>query len=590
MIKKIKHEKKLFQRVLLIGFILDVILIRSIGFFNQIGPKRMILLVCILVFFLVINPIFACLFPSYGKVYHKIMDNFSKAKENLVLNKTRLAILVALYFIEIGCAVFIKKIIISDALSYRMGKSGLIWLIVVSWLITFLLVFRSHIVEKLHVVFFVVVIMIGSSFIITSPPIVGVAPDDEIHYEKSLMLANGFDRAQYTADGVVISEYAIHIGEHSMYDRESRGAYLTQIEKLYKSKEQTPFMDFKYSIVHFGYIPMAVGITIGRALSLGWKYTFWLGKLFNLMTYATLISIGIKKLRYGKLLCAVVGLIPTSIFLASSYNYDAWVTSWIILGFSYFFSTLQDDNKSETDLYKSLLFITIGCLPKAVYFAVLFPFLFVGVSYFKNKKSEVAFKLSTIGAAALLILSFTIPMIVTRGAVRTDARGGSAVDSGGQIAYMIANPFKAVDNILRFVINLISVENSPRDIYQNFAYMGNGKYYVLILLLVVVAGFIDKMPYAKKYIWVRLTGLIGLFGSVVLIALALYVSFTPVGAASVAGVQPRYLIPLVYPAIMYISPEGVELKFNKENFYAVFVGILAIIFMLNIYSLSNSLY
>ena len=56
----------------------------------------------------------------------------------------------------------------------------------------------------------------------------------------------------------------------------------------------------------------------------------------------------------------------------------------------------------------------------------------------------------------------------------------------------------------------------------------------------------------------RVVTSIMLFGIIVLIWTAMYLSFTPVGLSKINGVQPRYYIPLMYPLMILFMP-------NKET-------------------------
>ena len=62
---------------------------------------------------------------------------------------------------------------------------------------------------------------------------------------------------------------------------------------------------------------------------------------------------------------------------------------------------------------------------------------------------------------------------------------------------------------------------------------------------------------------------------VVLIWTALYLSFTPVGSINIAGVQPRYYIPLLLPFFMIFYTDKVEAKW-KDSSYNMIILLLAL--------------
>ena len=61
---------------------------------------------------------------------------------------------------------------------------------------------------------------------------------------------------------------------------------------------------------------------------------------------------------------------------------------------------------------------------------------------------------------------------------------------------------------------------------------------------------------------------------VVLVATALYISFTAVGADYIAGCQPRYLLPLLFPMAYFIGVDGVTTKINKNAMAVAAVSIM----------------
>ena len=64
-------------------------------------------------------------------------------------------------------------------------------------------------------------------------------------------------------------------------------------------------------------------------------------------------------------------------------------------------------------------------------------------------------------------------------------------------------------------------------------------------------------------------------GEIALMASALYLTFSPVGSEYMAGCQPRYMLPLIYPLCAIITGRGINLRFIKKKYYNVAIlGIL----------------
>ena len=80
------------------------------------------------------------------------------------------------------------------------------------------------------------------------------------------------------------------------------------------------------------YIPDGRFSVIGKNLNLPFSAVFALGKFGNLLMYVIVMFWAIRLAKNRKLLLAFVAMLPTPLFLASSYTYDSVVFSFITLG------------------------------------------------------------------------------------------------------------------------------------------------------------------------------------------------------------------------------------------------------------------
>ncbi len=85
------------------------------------------------------------------------------------------------------------------------------------------------------------------------------------------------------------------------------------------------------NISTIAYIPCALGLWLGRLLSLPLLTCFALGRLFNLFAYVVVTAIAILYIPKWKSLIATVALLPYAVYLASNYSYDPWVTGFLLL-------------------------------------------------------------------------------------------------------------------------------------------------------------------------------------------------------------------------------------------------------------------
>lgn len=447
------------------------------------------------------------------------------------------------------------------------------------------LVFRKKLYEKAHIYVLVLVILSGSVQIIGTPPVVGISWDDEIHYIRSAYTSWGANGDIAPADLKLVEHYVEVIYERKEYSPEGREAWIEYIDQYNEDNAELVHNEFSFTKEYVAYIPSAIGLAIGRFLNMTFTQTFMFGKFVNLLCYAFITALAIKQLDRGKLLASVIVMFPTNIFMAASYSYDWWVTSLVLLGFSLFIGDVQ--KKRKISIKKMVLILSIlivAMLPKAVYCPLLLTLML-----FKDDRYEDAkiCRWLVIGAILLLLASFILPILIG-GAGAGDTRGGADVNASEQIKFILKNPFAYVAVLMRFLMGYLSPDSSLE--YATFyAYIGRGSFATIALPILASACIIDnnaELLEKKENIWVKVGTFVSVAGSILLVVTALYVSFTPVGHVTVAGCQPRYLLPLFFPGLFILTKMGIDVPRKiKENVFVISAFTLCFVYLYNLFEL-----
>ena len=169
------------------------------------------------------------------------------------------------------------------------------------------------------------------------------------------------------------------------------------------------------------------------------------------------------------------------------------------------------------------------------------------VNKFKDKKQRKIYYAIIIGTAIFLMMTFLLPMLINSPGTG-DSRGGSDVNSTEQIKYILSNPLEYSDTLLNFLKDYLNLDYASEFI-SSMAYMGYGKGTAITLMLI-----------------------------------AALISFTAVGADYVAGCQPRYLLPILFPTAYFIGVDGISTKINKNVMTIAAIGIMTYIFMSNMWT------
>ena len=462
-----------------------------------------------------------------------------------------------------------------------LGYSGNMILIMMVTAVGFLLYtcfrFRKTAAEHIDKLF-LCIFMIVSTFLVTALPAeVGYSWDDQVHFDRTLSMAT-LNGPYYEADEMVYLSAWNSAGNASKLERFERAEL---INESYAEKQVRPYNhgDMRH-LGNFGYVGYCAGVILARGLSLPYTACFRISKLFNALLYGLLIYFAIRKLRFGKILAAVIGLIPTSMYMACSYSYDPWVTGFIILGYAYFFSALQnrDEKLTNKDIVIMLGAFFVGCLPKAVYFVLMFPLLFMPKDKFASKKQRTAYLIAGFAIAIGLASTFVLPRLM-HGAGSGDSRGGSDVNATEQIKYILNNPGEFAQMLFRFITKDYLSAWSAGAYSVNYAYLGADKaIWYLVPSILLFVGLTDKIGIKGRTWQVTLSAMFAFVCTIIVVAASMYISFTPVAYHTVNGCQPRYLIPILFPALYINSFDRLRMPDAIRNLYSavpvVMMGII----------------
>lgn len=450
------------------------------------------------------------------------------------------------------------------------------------------ILFRNIAYTRADILAFLVILIMGSCAILTTPRIPGTVADDDTHYRRTTEVVGFFTGSIYAAEEQVLREYVGNVQGHLYYDEESAGAYLTSLNESYRNRDIIPYDVGGLHYYHIAYIVPACGIMFGRALGLPFVYTFMMGKWFICLAYALLISASIRCVRRGKALFMAVGMIPTMVFLASAYNYDYWIVGWSIWGIAKFVSLFENERAiTNRELIDIILTILIGIIPKIVYFPLLFPLLFLPQNRL-NKGQQVIVRIFAILIACGICLMLLVPVLTTPGAY-SDTRAEGTVSTSGQLQYIMADPVRYIKLLITFGTQWFSTAILGRGM-QDFGYVGMGDYWGIAFTVVILAAFLDRDEDSTLTVKMRVAIEVGVFAAYVLVATAMYLGFTQVGSDTILGVQSRYAYPLLVPMLYAIAPDKVRITGKKENWMVALVLLMSLPMIWNLNTLSVALY
>lgn len=518
----------------------------------------------------------AAVFVLEGKkcVAERVYNSISKNKK--MIGKT---LILLLFF---GMIASVVSAIVCEGLNdiIFLSAKGIYTFAVVAAFVFFLLCglaciwyYRKNLMQKFEKVFAIMTLIIGFSMIICGP-YAHLSWDIDSHYPWALS-------ASYLGDTKITqSDFMIdYVAPDTLIKDTADGNYINMALLSFGYNEV--IMSEENASVSLPHLPSGIFIALGRLIGLPFIAIYVLGRIPNLLIYTLFCYLGMKQLKDGKLILAVIALFPTNLLIATNYSYDYWVTCFSIFAMAYYVGILQDTERKATskDAFIISASFALACLPKLIYFPLLLiPFLMPSKKIEDKKKyySIVTFLLLVL---IVLFLMASLQQTTSEG----DLRGGSAVNPSGQLAYVFGDIWNYAGILLRFLFGQYLTFANMENYISHFAYLGVGAGSSIFIVLMFVTCLFDKgASYTKDRTssWLnRVYAILMYFGGAALMASALYVSFTPVGYETVLGCQARYMIPWLYPLLSIWSMNRIKPIVSKKVLcWIVLIGCYGLLF------------
>lgn len=484
----------------------------------------------------------------------------------------------------------LQGITFSNAIHFNYER----WLLLVAGLValSILTVFRKYFYERLHLAFLLLGLSFGVSILFSH----GISPtswDEQIHFNCIYQMSYVGEVPQ-TESYLAYSE--LRLPRVNTIDEQILVAKWADQHENVDSAERVA-KNYPYTTVYgrVGYFLQAMTMRIARFCGAGFPAQIYLANLINLFFYIGLVTIAIKIAMLGKRTLFFIGLMPVPLLLASSYSYDAFVNALLLLGYAIY--TREYVSREKVN-YKRLglaaLVMTIGSIPKAVYFPLILLLAFLPGDKYESKKERRRWILFLLVIALLLAATFVLPTIMS-------GNGGSdlysdprrrAANTYEQLMLVLYHPLQyaklLLGNILSWQLPWYLGMKSWTNLVYAGMYTGTGTYLVAIVLtfLALTQGSLDAEEHKNTGLDMRpikVGGLILSLLSEMLVWTAMYLAFNPVGAERIKGVQGRYLFPYVFLMVLLFYNRKIECRLEKKTVNCLIVGAASFITFVTIY-------
>lgn len=439
--------------------------------------------------------------------------------------------------------------------------------------------------KKPALTFLILALYIGCSMSLLLPPYCGF--DEREHFVKAYKTATPSLGIRKSANSWPDKDglddfFSYHINRATFTTYEQRQNFMDHFSEV----KGRPYSGYEWSTADtytpVPYVFSAMGILIGKLCNASLMTIFYLGRLSGSIAYAVIGALIIKKAVIKQKTILLLCLFPGLIFQFALYTAD--LATFI---FALAAVTLVVNWKTDKNIkigWKESLFFSFLCaltlMAKLPYFLICLLILLLPQDAFvKGQRRKYT------GAVFAITAFFTLLTYVyatISGAAQWAVPGMSV---SGQILFVLRHPLHLIHLCFQEVLNMfLKYWTTP---INKFAYLGYTPEFfpaVALASLFFVTLAEDGMPSNKLYLTARdrLTLFITVILTWGLVCSVLYLTFNPVGANTINGIQPRYFAPLLLPLILMASNHTTKTKITPE-FLTLGIGSFA--FLLNQYTL-----
>lgn len=348
------------------------------------------------------------------------------------------------------------------------------------------------------------------------------------------------------------------------------------------------------------YTPMAIFYKIGDLLELPYSVTFMLGKIGNLLFYTFIVWAALHLASSRKILIFSLAVLPTVLFQGSMYSYDGMVNALILLGVVLIMNEFADTGKIKPLRTGGIILLLVaGSYSKAIYIPLVLILLAYPGNKFESKKQEYLFKGLVVAVFLMVMATFVLPVIsntVEGNLLYSDARGGDT-STFGQLKSILFHPVASIKLFLSSIFSFDNFRNlgyatadnylATNLMFLNFASLGSlaDKWSFLLIPLLFLLLFIPNEKVKRLSKTMRIWYALIILGVIVLIWMALYLSFTPVGSDYIDGVQVRYYFPLLLPISYLTWTNSWRCRVRPSKYNGIVIAINGILMFECIYQL-----
>ena len=378
--------------------------------------------------------------------------------------------------------------------------------------------------------------------------------------------------------------------------------YMAVTEAMHLHRHQTGYVIAAGPMVTnsiFSYFPAGFGMALARVLNLSGTMTFYFGRMGNFLFFAFCFYFMLKRIPFGDTALFTMLMFPMTLHVAGSYSYDV-VTFCIAAMFVIRIMQMicSEDRISSREYLCCAVNGALMAPSKMVYVPLLLlVFLIPGQKLSRRPSRALARKCSLIGFSVTFMLAvmLLVNVLGADSAIRDMVQESASTnvvawahEEGYTISWILHHP-------LRYLVMCFRTVFMMSDTYF-YTLIGSklGWLNIGVPQLPLIFGFVmfllavnirdreseDFQPDGKT------KGLIAALCtcSVMLTLLVMALNWTPLSNNYISGVQGRYFLPLLVPAIWLFRTRIVQVDESVRKYILLFEGTANILILVYLFT------
>jgi hypothetical protein len=296
----------------------------------------------------------------------------------------------------------------------------------------------------------------------------------------------------------------------------------------------------------FLYLPQVIGVAFGRLAGLSLARTLVAARLINGFAACVVGFLALSICKRGRALTFATLLLPMTLSQFSSASQDGLLISLSILAVAMASRALTAERPASTVEFAAFAFIVVATtLARPPQFALAF----LAPAFVGRRDSELGSKGMIAGVAVVAVVCWMRILSGLTPPVPSDH------SLSGQIQRLLADP------LLLPTVMLNSFAHSGVWLLETLVgYLGwidtqmPTWYYLTAAGALVIAMIAPNGRDRRPALWPGTLAILAFAALLMAVSAALYITWTPVGEATIRGMQGRYLLP-VLPLLAWVVPE-----------------------------------